>query len=177
MTSETSHPIEVATGPQATATTTTETTPATMQSTRDGAVPTPPPAAQQQTLPTQQPNGSKPAPAAQPYVLYAGSYGQPFVPYDESHGPQGFQLQPQHFTALPRPALPERKPWRITKDVLHVVAIVMSIVGLGLGFSLLSRGLGYNGVVGAVASLPIVRRLPPSPRYLTPSLQLNPVLT
>ncbi|PNY28106.1 Uncharacterized protein TCAP_01972 [Tolypocladium capitatum] len=97
------------------------------------------------TLPTEQRNSSNPVQPAQPYVLYSASYGEPFAPYS---GNQGQQL-----VTVPHPVVPERKAWRITKDVLHAVAIVVSIVGLGVGFSLL--GFGFNVAIGTVAACPV----------------------
>lgn len=152
MAPETSTQTESRTGPP---TTTTAMPPVQ----GDGSLPTPPPVAQQ-TAPAPPRNGSNPVPPAQPFVLYPASYGEPFVPYSEDRGQQAsqqHQLNPQQFAVLPRPVVPERKAWRITKDVLHVLAMVICIVGLGLGFSLLSYGSGSDGIVGTVAACPIVR--------------------
>ncbi|KND90236.1 hypothetical protein TOPH_05252, partial [Tolypocladium ophioglossoides CBS 100239] len=118
----------------------------TMHPVQDNSLPTPPPRAQQTFL-TEQRSSSNPVQPAQPFVLYPGSYGEPFIPYNEN------QQQPQQFATLPRPVVPERKAWRITKDVLHVLAIVTSIMGLGFGFSLLSYG--FDSAIGTIAACPL----------------------
>ncbi|POR33501.1 Uncharacterized protein TPAR_06283 [Tolypocladium paradoxum] len=143
MAPETSTQAESRTEPQTTT---------TMQP-QDNSLPTPPPGAWQ----TQR-DSSSPLQPAQPYMLYPASYGAPFIPYSENREQRAFQqhqLNPHQFATLQRPVVPERKAWRITKDVLHVLSVVLSIVGLGFGFSLLSYGPRFDGAVGAIAGCPI----------------------
>lgn len=96
----------------------------------------------------------------QPYVLYPASYGEHYVPYEQSR--QADMLRQGHAqgaqVVAPRIIVPETKSWRMTKDVLHVLAMVMSIAGIGIGISLASNS--YSGLMGTLVSVPIVRFLP-----------------
>ncbi|KAK2616683.1 hypothetical protein QQS21_000295 [Conoideocrella luteorostrata] len=84
----------------------------------------------------QPPNGQS------PYVLYPNSYGQPFAPYSQQQQMQG-QNAPQQVTYLAVPhALqrqPEKNSRKIARDILHVLVLIISIIGIGFSFSLLAR--------------------------------------
>lgn len=101
-----------------------------------------PPSVQQQSV---QPNGEQPA----PFTSYPGAYGQQFVPYPHRPGgtlhpqPQPQQIQ-QAYAVVGASAPPEKQSWKITKDVGHVLALIISVVGIGISFSAVNTPNGYT---------------------------------
>lgn len=45
---------------------------------------------------------------------------------------------------MPDTALPQKQSWKITKDVAHVVVIIISIIGAGMAFSRINPSLDYT---------------------------------
>ncbi|UNI23769.1 hypothetical protein JDV02_009569 [Purpureocillium takamizusanense] len=96
----------------------------------------------------------KAAAQQQPYVMYPSSYGEHYVPYEQSR--QADMLHQGAAAAqvvAPRIIVPETKSWRITKDVMHVLAMVISIAGIGIGISIARDS--YSGLLGTLVSVPI----------------------
>lgn len=89
-----------------------------------------------------------------PYGLYPQSYGSHYVPYDQTAPQQLRQMQQQQapvnmpngqqpvtYMTVPAPFQqpPESNKRKVTKDILHVIVIIICIIGMGFAFSLLGR--------------------------------------
>ena len=115
-----------------------------------------------------------------PYAQYSSSYGQPYQPYQQygqtqqqQYGyvqpqgayPQGAYTQGQYPQAVPRPVVPESKGWVNSKNGLHALAVVLSIICLGMGLSFVSTSQSYLAAVACpVVSLIYIR---PAPRAIS----------
>lgn len=95
-----------------------------------------------------------------PYGLYPQSYGSHYVPYDQTAPQQLRQMQQQQqqmpmqqngqqvtYMTVPQPFQqpPETNRRMITKDVFHVMILIMTIIGIGFSFSLIGTGISQSG--------------------------------
>ncbi|KAJ6445296.1 hypothetical protein O9K51_00055 [Purpureocillium lavendulum] len=96
----------------------------------------------------------------QPYVLYPSSYGNHYIPYEarqsELLGQANMNAQ-QHggHVVPPRIIVQESKPWRTTKDVMHVLVMATSIAGIGIGISLAHESYYSDAIIGTLVAVPI----------------------
>ncbi|OAA35543.1 hypothetical protein NOR_07928 [Metarhizium rileyi] len=98
------------------------------------------------------PNAAVQQPQAHGHNLNPQSYGAHYVPYDQTAPQQFHQMhqqqgqQPVTYMTVP-PFLqqpPQSNRRRITKDILHVIVLVVSIIGMGFSFSLLGRAVNRS---------------------------------
>ncbi|KAG8410353.1 hypothetical protein J3459_017163 [Metarhizium acridum] len=120
--------------------------------------------AQSSTSPSTQPREPSPLihpstnAVQQPYGLYPQSYGSHFVPYDQTAPQQLRQMQQQQqqaqmnqpnpqqpvtYMTVPQPFQhpPQSSRRKIAKDILHVLVMIVSIIGMGFAFSLLGKAM------------------------------------
>ncbi|KAG5973440.1 hypothetical protein E4U55_000556 [Claviceps digitariae] len=100
------------------------------------------PHTQPQQQQQQQHHGPQPLPYGQPYVPYQNTAPQQMTQMPQMQYPNNPTGAVTYMTVpYPPPQPTESKSSKLSKYILHALILVMSVIGIGFAFSLLTRGM------------------------------------